>query len=61
MSDQFKRLNLKTKTVGDERIKRAKERNEDVAILSMELPGRRRTLSVPWVTSACRAMLPVCL
>ncbi|CAH1133286.1 unnamed protein product [Ceutorhynchus assimilis] len=39
LSDQFKRLNLQTKTVGEDRIRRAKERNEDVAILSMELPG----------------------
>lgn len=43
LSDQFKtRLNLQTKTVGEERIKRAKERNEDVAILSMELPGDKK-------------------
>lgn len=43
LSDQFKsRLNLQTKTVGDDRIKRAKERNEDVAILSMELPGEKK-------------------
>lgn len=43
LSDQFKsRLNLKTKTVGEERIKKAKERNEDVAILSMELPGEKK-------------------
>ncbi|XP_015835489.1 four and a half LIM domains protein 2 isoform X6 [Tribolium castaneum] len=43
LSDQFKsRLNLQTKTVGEERIKKAKERNEDVAILSMELPGEKK-------------------
>lgn len=42
LSDQFKRMNLQTKTVGEDRIKRAKERNEDVAILSMELPGEKK-------------------
>ena len=43
LSDQFKtRLNLQTKTVGEERIRKAKERNEDVAILSMELPGEKK-------------------
>lgn len=41
LSDQFKRMNLQTKTVGGDRIKKAKERNEDVAILSMELPGEK--------------------
>lgn len=42
LSDQFKgQLNLKTKTVGEDRIRRAKERNEDVAILSMDLPGAK--------------------
>lgn len=44
LSDQFKtRLNLQTKTVGEDRIKKAKERNEDIAILSMELPGEQRS------------------
>uniref|UniRef100_A0A182QN96 LIM zinc-binding domain-containing protein n=1 Tax=Anopheles farauti TaxID=69004 RepID=A0A182QN96_9DIPT len=38
-SDFDSRLRLKTKTVGGERIKRAKENNEDIAILSMFLPG----------------------
>lgn len=33
------RLQLRTKTVGGERIQRAKDNNEDVAILSMFLPG----------------------
>lgn len=43
LSSQFKtKLNLQTKTVGEDRIKRAKERNEDVAILSMELPGENK-------------------
>lgn len=32
-------LHLKTKTVGEDRIKRARETNEDVAILSMFLPN----------------------
>jgi hypothetical protein len=32
-------LHLRTKTVGGERIQRAKDNNEDVAILSMFLPG----------------------
>ncbi|GBP84412.1 hypothetical protein EVAR_47799_1 [Eumeta japonica] len=40
LSDDFKsRLHLKTKTVGQERIRRARENNEDVAILSMFLPN----------------------
>lgn len=40
LSSEFKsRLNLKTKTVGADRIRRAKENNEDVAVLSMFLPG----------------------
>lgn len=44
LSDQMKsRLNLKTKTVGDERVRRARETNEDVAILTMEWgPGEKR-------------------
>lgn len=43
LSDQFKnRLNLQTKTVGEDRIRRARERNEDIAILSMEIPGEKR-------------------
>lgn len=33
------RLSLQTKTVGAERIRRAKENNEDIAVLSMFLPG----------------------
>lgn len=43
LSEQMKsRLNLKTKTVGDERVRRARETNEDVAILSMEWgPGEK--------------------
>lgn len=43
LSDQFKRMNLQTKTVGGDRIKRARERNEDVAILSMDLPGDNKS------------------
>lgn len=42
LSDQLKRMNLQTKIVGDDRIRRAKERNEDVAILSMDLPGDKK-------------------
>lgn len=38
-SDLKSRLHLRTKTVGAERIQRAKDNNEDVAILSMFLPG----------------------
>lgn len=38
-SDLKSRLHLRTKTVGGERIQRAKDNNEDVAILSMFLPG----------------------
>lgn len=42
LSDQFKsKLRLTTKTVGEDRIKRAKERNEDIAVLSMFLPGEK--------------------
>lgn len=40
LSDQMSGLKLQTKTVGEERIRKAKERNEDIAILSMELPGQ---------------------
>lgn len=44
LSEQFKtKMNLKTKTVGEDRIRRAKERNEDVAILSMDLPGENKS------------------
>lgn len=40
LSSDFKnRLRLQTKTVGADRIRKAKENNEDVAILSMFLPG----------------------
>lgn len=42
LSEQLKRMNLQTKTVGEDRIKKAKERNEDVAILSMDLPGEKK-------------------
>lgn len=38
-SDLKSRLQLRTKTVGSERIQKAKDNNEDVAILSMFLPG----------------------
>lgn len=38
-SDFDSRLRLKTKTIGGERIKRAKETGEDIAVLSMFLPG----------------------
>lgn len=42
LSDQFKtRLKLTTKTVGEERIKRAKDNNEDIAVLSMFVPGEK--------------------
>lgn len=44
LSEQFKtKLNLQTKTVGEDRIRKAKERNEDIAILSMELPGENKS------------------
>lgn len=43
LSEQLKKMNLQTKTVGEDRIRKAKERNEDVAILSMELPGENKT------------------
>lgn len=39
LSTDFDRLRLKTKTVGADRIKRAKDNNEDIAVLSMFLPG----------------------
>lgn len=40
LSEDLKsRLHLTTKTVGQERIRRARENNEDVAILSMFLPN----------------------
>lgn len=40
LSEDLKsRLHLKTKTVGQDRIRRARENNEDVAILSMFLPN----------------------
>lgn len=40
LSSQMKsRLHLTTKTVGADRIRRARENNEDVAVLSMFLPG----------------------
>lgn len=40
LSSEFKtRLQLRTKTVGADSIRRAKENNEDVAVLSMFLPG----------------------
>lgn len=38
-SDLKSRLHLRTKTIGADRIQRAKDNNEDVAILSMFLPG----------------------
>lgn len=37
--DMRSRLSLTTKTVGAERIRKAKENNEDIAVLSMFLPG----------------------
>lgn len=40
LSEDIKsRLHLTTKTVGQDRIRRARENNEDVAILSMFLPN----------------------
>lgn len=33
------RLHLQTKTIGADRIKKAKENNEDIAVLSMFLPN----------------------
>lgn len=39
LSNDMKRLHLKTKTVGGERIQKAKDNNEDIAILSMFLPN----------------------
>ncbi|KAK9737916.1 hypothetical protein QE152_g10279 [Popillia japonica] len=40
LSDQMSGLKLQTKTVGEDRIRKAKERNEDIAVLSMERPGQ---------------------
>lgn len=37
-SEMKSRLHLTTKTVGADRIKKAKESNEDIAVLSMFLP-----------------------
>lgn len=42
LSEQLKKMNLQTKTVGEDRIRRAKQMNEDVAILSMDLPGVKK-------------------
>lgn len=40
LSSELKsRLHLTTKTVGADRIRKAKENNEDIAVLSMFLPG----------------------
>lgn len=38
-SDMKSKLFLTTKTVGADRIKRAKDNNEDIAVLSSFLPG----------------------
>lgn len=38
-NDLKSRLHIRTKTIGAERIQKAKDNNEDVAILSMFLPG----------------------
>lgn len=38
-SDLKSRLHLRTKTIGGDRIKKAKDNNEDIAILSMFLPN----------------------
>lgn len=53
LSDQMSGLKLQTKTVGEDRIKKAKERNEDIAVLSMELPGQEK----PFKCSAGEACL----
>jgi hypothetical protein len=37
-SDLKSRLTLKTKTVGADKIRRAKDNNEDIAVLSLFLP-----------------------
>lgn len=37
--DMKSRLHLQTKTVGADRIRKARENNEDIAVLSMFLPG----------------------
>lgn len=42
LSEQLKRMNLQTKTVGEDRIRRAREANEDVAILSMDISGGKK-------------------
>jgi hypothetical protein len=40
LAEKFEtRLHLATKTVGEDRIKKAKENNEDVAVLSTFLPS----------------------
>jgi hypothetical protein len=40
LAEKFEtRLHLTTKTVGEDRIKKAKENNEDVAVLSTFLPS----------------------
>lgn len=38
-NDLKTRLHLRTKTIGAERIKKAKDNNEDIAVLSQFLPG----------------------
>lgn len=38
-SELSSRLNLKTKTIGVDRIRKAKENNEEIAVLSIFLPG----------------------
>lgn len=38
-SEPSSRLNLKTKTIGADRIRKAKQNNEEIAVLSMFLPG----------------------
>lgn len=38
-SDLKSRLHLRTKTIGGDRIKKAKDNNEDIAVLSMFLPN----------------------
>lgn len=39
LSSKMNRLHLTTKTVGADRIRKARENNEDVAVLSMFLPN----------------------
>lgn len=42
LSETFNsKMRLTTKTVGEDRIKRAKDNNEDIAVLSMFLPGEK--------------------